>query len=54
MDVKVPIKLNVTVEELDKDGNIIKQAILKEEDVEFFFIEKEDSKNGSIRKNNDQ
>jgi hypothetical protein len=54
MDVKVPIKLNVTVEELDKDGNVVKKVILKEKDVESFFIEKEDIKNGSIRKSNDQ
>ena len=50
IDTKIPIKLNVSVEELDKDGNVVKRIILKEDDVKSFLIQKEDKENGSIRK----
>lgn len=54
IDTKIPIKLNVSVEELDKDGNVVKQTILKDDDIEFVLIQKEDKEDGSIRKSNNQ
>lgn len=48
--VKLPIKLDVTVEELDKDGNVIRREIVNENDVKSFLMQKEGRENGSIRK----
>jgi len=36
MNVKTPIKLDIKLEELDKDNNIKKEIILKDEDIKFF------------------
>jgi hypothetical protein len=46
MNVKTPIKLDIKLEELDKDNNIKKEIILKDEDIKFFCIKKEDTKDG--------